>query len=148
MKLIVKKSGIYQAGMYPQWRLAPKFSDTLTLFQPRGADSAHHWHGRIYIFLVVTSLSNYWGWLKHHLMANIWEKVKSILAGNLISYLITTVSQPVSLDPDWLMGRRRPPFPFPPRVLVEELEELHDDWVLTWVPLGSMIQPESCDPSL
>ena len=36
--------------------VAPKFSDTLTLFQPRGADSAHHWHGRTYIFLVVTSL--------------------------------------------------------------------------------------------
>ena len=26
--------------------VAPKFSDTLTLFQPGGADSAHHWHGR------------------------------------------------------------------------------------------------------
>ena len=37
--------------------VAPKFSDTLTLFQPRGADSAHHWHGRTYIFLVVTSLN-------------------------------------------------------------------------------------------
>ena len=36
--------------------VAPKFSDTLTLFQPRAADSAHHWHGRTYIFLVVTSL--------------------------------------------------------------------------------------------
>ena len=36
--------------------VAPKFSDTLTLFQLRGADSAHHWHGRTYIFPVVTSL--------------------------------------------------------------------------------------------
>ena len=36
--------------------VAPKFSDTLTLFQPRGADSANHWHGRTYIFLVVMSL--------------------------------------------------------------------------------------------
>ena len=26
--------------------------------------------------------------------------------------------------------------------------ELQDNWVLTWVPFGSMIQPESCDPSL
>ena len=26
--------------------VAPKFSDTLTLFQPGGADSAHHWRGR------------------------------------------------------------------------------------------------------
>ena len=25
---------------------APKFSDTLTLSQPRGADSAHHYRGR------------------------------------------------------------------------------------------------------
>ena len=27
-------------------KVAPKFSDTLTLFQPRGADSAHHCRGR------------------------------------------------------------------------------------------------------
>ena len=27
--------------------VAPKFSDTLTLFQPGGADSAHRWRGRI-----------------------------------------------------------------------------------------------------
>ena len=26
--------------------VAPKFSDTLTLFQPRGADFAHHRRGR------------------------------------------------------------------------------------------------------
>ena len=26
--------------------VAPKFSDTLTLFQPWGADSAHHWRSR------------------------------------------------------------------------------------------------------
>ena len=26
--------------------VAPKFSDTLTLSQPRGADSAHHYRGR------------------------------------------------------------------------------------------------------
>ena len=25
--------------------VAPKFSDTLTLFQPGGADSTHHWRG-------------------------------------------------------------------------------------------------------
>ena len=37
-------------------RSHPKFSDTLTLFQPRGADSAHHWRGHAYIFPVVTSL--------------------------------------------------------------------------------------------
>ena len=36
--------------------VTPKFSDTLTLFQPRGADSAHHWRGHAYIFPVVTSL--------------------------------------------------------------------------------------------
>ena len=37
---------------------------------------------------------NYWSWLNHHLMANIREKVISVLAGNLnlgLSYLITTV---------------------------------------------------------
>ena len=39
-------------------RVAHKFSDTLTLFQLRGADSAHHWHGRTYIFPVVTSLTH------------------------------------------------------------------------------------------
>ena len=39
-------------GMYPQWatgatRVAPKFSDTLTLFQPGGGeDYAHHWRSR------------------------------------------------------------------------------------------------------
>ena len=27
-------------------RVAPKFSDTLNLFQPEGADYAHHWRGR------------------------------------------------------------------------------------------------------
>ena len=39
---------IFMPGMYPQGRpVAPKFSDTLTLFQPGwGADSAHHWRGR------------------------------------------------------------------------------------------------------
>ena len=38
---------IFMPGMYPQGRpVAPKFSDTLTLLQPGGADSAHHWHGR------------------------------------------------------------------------------------------------------
>ena len=38
---------------------------------------------------------NYWSWSNHHLMANIWEKAISILAGNLNldrSYLITTVA--------------------------------------------------------
>ena len=43
---------------------------------------------------------NYWGQLNHHLMANIWEKAKSILARNLISslsYLITTVHGTVQL---------------------------------------------------
>ena len=40
-------------------RVAPKFSDTLTLFQPGGgADSTHHWHGRTKIFLEVSSLPN------------------------------------------------------------------------------------------
>ena len=36
----------------------------------------------------------YWDWLNHHLMVNIWEKAKSILAGNLnsgLSYIIITV---------------------------------------------------------
>jgi hypothetical protein len=49
-------------------------------------------------FLVFMPLAfwsrNYWDWLNHHLMANIWEKVNSILAENLnscLSYLITTV---------------------------------------------------------
>ena len=37
--------------------VAPKFSDTLTLFQPRGTDSAYHRRGRTYIFPVVMSLS-------------------------------------------------------------------------------------------
>ena len=36
--------------------VAPKFSDTLTLSQPRGADSAHHHRGRSQHFSVVTSL--------------------------------------------------------------------------------------------
>ena len=52
----------YTMGMYPQGRpvrpqLHPKFSDTLTLFQPRGTDSAYHRRGRTYIFPVVMSLS-------------------------------------------------------------------------------------------
>ena len=37
---------------------------------------------------------NYWRWLNHNWMANIWERAISILAGNLNlgrSYLITTV---------------------------------------------------------
>ena len=34
----------------------PKFSDTLTLSQPGGADSAHHHRGQTQIFPVVTSL--------------------------------------------------------------------------------------------
>ena len=37
--------------------VAPKFSGTLTLFQPGGADSAHHQRGCTYNFAVVTSLS-------------------------------------------------------------------------------------------
>ena len=44
------------AGVTGATAVAPKFSDTLTLFQPRGADSAHHRLGRTYIFPVVTSL--------------------------------------------------------------------------------------------
>ena len=36
--------------------VAPKFSDNLTLSQPRGADYAHHRRGRSYHFPVVTSL--------------------------------------------------------------------------------------------
>ena len=36
--------------------VAPKFSDTLILSQPRGADSAHHRRGRSLHFPVVTSL--------------------------------------------------------------------------------------------
>ena len=36
--------------------VAPKFSDALTLSQPRGADSAHHYRGRSKKFSVVTSL--------------------------------------------------------------------------------------------
>ena len=39
--------------------VAPKFSDTLTLFQPGGEDYAHHWRGRTEIFPVITSLFNY-----------------------------------------------------------------------------------------
>ena len=37
---------------------------------------------------------NYWGYLNHHLMSNTWEKVVSILAGNLnsgLQNLITTI---------------------------------------------------------
>ena len=52
----------------------------------------------ILYFLVFSSLGSlsrsYWSWLNHPLMANIWEKAISILAGNLnsvLSYLITTV---------------------------------------------------------
>ena len=45
------------AGATGATEVAPKFSDTLTLFQPRGADTAHHWQGRTYIFLMVMSLS-------------------------------------------------------------------------------------------
>jgi hypothetical protein len=37
--------------------VAPKFSDTLTLSKPRGADSTHHRRGRSLHFPVVTSLS-------------------------------------------------------------------------------------------
>ena len=37
--------------------VAPKFSDTLTLSPPWGADSAHHCRGRNEIFPMVTSLS-------------------------------------------------------------------------------------------
>ena len=33
------------AGATGATGVAPKFSDTLTLFQPGGADSAHHWRG-------------------------------------------------------------------------------------------------------
>ena len=36
--------------------VAPKFSDTLTLSKPRGADSTHHRRGRSLHFPVVTSL--------------------------------------------------------------------------------------------
>ena len=36
--------------------VAPKFSDILTLFQPRGADSAHHRRGRSKHLPVITSL--------------------------------------------------------------------------------------------
>jgi hypothetical protein len=36
--------------------VAPKFSVTLTLFKPGGADSAHHCRGRTKNFHVVTSL--------------------------------------------------------------------------------------------
>ena len=39
--------------------VAPKFSDTLTLFQPRGADSAHHRRGRTYIFPALYRASNF-----------------------------------------------------------------------------------------
>ena len=33
-------------GATGETEVAPKFSDTLTLFQPGGADSTHHWRGR------------------------------------------------------------------------------------------------------
>ena len=36
--------------------VTPKFSDTLTLSQPREADSAHYRRGRSYHFNVITSL--------------------------------------------------------------------------------------------
>ena len=36
--------------------VAPKFSDAITLSQPRGADSAHHYRGRSKKFSVVMSL--------------------------------------------------------------------------------------------
>ena len=38
--------------------VAPKFSDTLTLFQPGVADSAHHRGGRTKKFPMDTSLQN------------------------------------------------------------------------------------------
>ena len=44
------------AGATGATAVAPKFSDTLTLSQPRGADSAHHHRGRSQHFSVVTSL--------------------------------------------------------------------------------------------
>ena len=37
--------------------VAPKFSDTLTLSQPGGADSTHHQRSRTKIFPVITSLA-------------------------------------------------------------------------------------------
>ena len=36
----------YITGATGATEVAPKFSDTLTLSQPRGADSAHHCRGR------------------------------------------------------------------------------------------------------
>ena len=47
--------------------IAPKFSDALTLFQPRGADSAQHCKGCTQNFPVVTSLA------LHHM----WEQQKA-----------------------------------------------------------------------
>ena len=57
-KLLDQSTRDVSTGATGATAVAPKFSDTLTLFQPRGADSAHHWHGRTYIFLVVTSLGS------------------------------------------------------------------------------------------
>ena len=37
-------------------KVAPKFSDTLTLFQPGEVDSAHHRRGRTKKFPTVTSI--------------------------------------------------------------------------------------------
>ena len=44
------------AGATGVTKVAPKFSDALTLFQPGGADSAQHCKGRTKNFPVVTSL--------------------------------------------------------------------------------------------
>ena len=62
----------------------------------------------ISIFLVLIWLGflsrNFWSLLNHDLMASIWEKAISILAGNLNSsrsYLITAVVKPPSM---WLIS--------------------------------------------
>ena len=45
-KHIYAKSRDVTTGATGATAVAPKFSDTLTLSQPRGADSAHHRRGR------------------------------------------------------------------------------------------------------
>ena len=63
------------------------------------------------IYMACFALSRiYWCFLDHDLMASIWEKAISILAGNLNSgrsYLITTAASKVNLLFNSLLGRRR-----------------------------------------
>ena len=55
--------------------VAPKFSDALTLFQPRGEDSAQHRRGRTKNFPVVTSLGLLYLEHQSRLCENINEEI-------------------------------------------------------------------------